>query len=436
MQGPASHGIIVNRYGTIWFTMPRVVITGIGAVTPLGTTFGDSWQSACAGMSGIRAISRVQTPGMRWTVSGEVRGFDPLRYLSAREIRRVDLFARYAVASAVMAAADAGLIAAESMPQPGEDYLSAGSVIIGSSRGGIGTIEEAILKSAHAPHARTSSYLMPATTVSMAASFTAQKLGIKGHCLGVSNACTSGTNAVGEAYRILRSGYSGPVFAGGADAPVCRICIEGYGSAGALSRVPDQFASRPFDRRRDGFVLSEGACVLVVERLEEALKRRAHVYAEIIGYGSTTDAFHQTHPHPDGEARAIRAALEMAGVSKGEIDFISAHGTSTPLGDLSESRAICRVFGGQTDRIPVSAMKSMTGHMLAASGAFETASTAMAIDQGIIFPTINLSAQDKEIPLKIATKATRANLRNAIINSFGFGGVNAVLVLRRPGADG
>jgi 3-oxoacyl-[acyl-carrier-protein] synthase II len=423
--------------------MIRTVITGIGAVTPLGSTFRNSWESACAGTSGIRTISRIPVTGKHWTVAGEIRDFDPLRFLSAKEVRRIDLFAQYAVSAAIMAAADAGLVswdreavAAVRGRQSAGDYLSSGGVIIGSSRGGIGAIEQAILKSSQTLKTRTSSYLMPATTISMAASYTAQKLGIRGHCLGISNACTSGTNAVGEAFRIIRSGHAGPVLAGGADAPISRICIEGYGAAGALSRIPNGTASRPFDRMRDGFVLSEGACVLVIERLDAALKRRAHIYAEIKGYGSTADAFHQTQPHPEGEARAIHAALAMAGVSPREMDFISAHGTSTPLGDLAETRAILQVFDGRSPLAPVAAMKSMTGHMLAASGAFETACAAMAIAQGMIFPTINLKEQDPNIPLTIATQAVPMDMRNALINSFGFGGVNAVLVLQRPDEAG
>lgn len=420
--------------------MIRIVITGIGSVSPLGRTFGDSWRAACAGRSGIHPVSRIPDFNAPWTVCGEVKEFDPYVCLGDREARRLDLFAQYAVSAAIMAAGDAGLIqqakdegqGAQTEKKYGpDDYLSSGGVIIGSSRGGIGMIEHALLKSVRTPRARTSPYLMPATTVSMAASYTAQKLGIQGHCLGISNACTSGTNAIGEAFRLIRSGYEGPVFAGGTDAPICRTCIQGYGVAGALSRQPDYTASRPFDKDRDGFVLSEGACVVVVERYETAIKRGARVYAEIIGYDSTADAFHQTRPHPAGEARAMRSALALAGKAPREIDFISAHGTSTPRGDSAESEAIQQVFGDSAAVIPVSAMKSMTGHMLAASGAFETASAAMAIDQGLIFPTINLSEQDGNIPLRVVRETTRTGIRTALVNSFGFGGVNAVLVLQK-----
>jgi 3-oxoacyl-[acyl-carrier-protein] synthase II len=437
---PGWDRILVNLYATIWFTMPRIVITGIGAVTPLGNSFVDSWSAACSGRSGIRASSRVSVAGLPWTVCGEISAFDPLAHLSGKETRRLDLFAQYAVSAAIMAAEDAGLIQGpkgEGQKVKGEkryepyDYLSSGSVIIGSSRGGISMIEHALLKPVHTQRSRMSPYLMPATTISMAASATAQKLGIRGHCLGISNACTSGTSAIGEAWRLIRSGHAGPVFAGGTDAPISRICLAGYGAAGALSRVTDQTASRPFDATRDGFVLSEGACVLVIERRDRALKRGAHIYAEISGYGSTADAFHQTRPSPEGEARAMSAALSLSSAAPEEVDLISAHGTATPLGDIAEARAICQVFERHASAIPVTAMKSMTGHMLAASGAFETASAATAIDQGKVFPTINLSAQDADIPLHIVRETFQADIRTVLINSFGFGGMNAVLVLRK-----
>ena len=415
--------------------MLRIVITGIGAVTPLGNSFVDSWSAACSGRSGIRTTSRVPVAEMPWTVCGEISAFDPLMYLDGREVRRIDLFAQYAVSAAIMAARDAGLAPEKEkkkgLQQQTGDYVAAGGVIIGSSRGGIGMIEHALLKPVGSRRYRMSPYLMPATTISTAASYTAQKLGIKGHCLGISNACTSGTNAIGEACRLIRSGYAGPVLAGGADAPISRICLEGYGAAGALSRIPDHTASRPFDARRDGFVLSEGACVLVIERRDVALKRGAHVYAEIAGYGSTADAFHQTRPDPEGEGRAMSAALSLSSTAPEEIDLISAHGTATPLGDVAEARAICQVFGKHASAIPVSAMKSMTGHMLAASGAFETASAAMAIDQGMTFPTINLSDQDEDIPLSVVREAAHADIRTVLVNSFGFGGVNAALVLQK-----
>ncbi|MBI5846718.1 MAG: beta-ketoacyl-[acyl-carrier-protein] synthase family protein [Nitrospirae bacterium] len=424
----------------IWFTMHRIALTGIGAVTPLGSTFNASWEAACRQRSGIAPVTRFKTDGIPWKVCGEVKGFDPVPYLSVKEIRRLDPFAQYAVKAALMAAEDAGLVT-----QAGEgegatpqqiNYLNSGGVIIGSSRGGIRTIEMAL--SAQLPdtgrrtrNRRFSPYLMPSTTISMAASYTAQKLGLKGYCLGISNACSSGTNAIGEAYRMIKAGFTGPVIAGGADAPLCRTCLEGYGSAGALSKIPDQSASRPFDRHRDGFVLSEGACIVVLEEYEAAQRRGARIYAEIIGYGNSVDAFHQTQPLAEGEARAMNSALTAGGITPSDVDLISSHGTSTPVGDIAECEAIHLVFGEQAARIPVTAIKSMSGHMLAASGAFETACTAMAISQSTLLPTINLSEQDEKILLSVVREAQSAEIGTAMVNSFGFGGVNAVLVLKK-----
>ncbi len=424
--------------------MNRIVITGIGAVTPMGNTFQVSWKAACSQRSGITPVTRFSTSGTPWKVCGELKRFDPLPYLSAKETRRLDPFAQYAVGAAFMAAEDAGLIeqamgeeqsAGDSNPQEQNDYLNSGGVIVGSSRGGIGTLEKAfsLQRSADSTQRkiRLSPYLMPSTTISMAASYTAQKLGLRGYCLGISNACSSGTNAIGEAYRLIRAGFTGPVFAGGTDAPVCLTCLEGYGNAGALSKIPDQTASRPFDRHRDGFVLSEGACVIVLEEYQAALKRGAIIYAEIIGYGNSVDAFHQTRPLAEGEARAMNSALTSAGIMSDNVDLISSHGTSTPVGDIAECRAIHQVFGKRAARIPVTAMKSMTGHMLAASGAFEAACTAMAIRQSTLLPTINLHEQDENIDLSIVRETTTADISTAMVNSFGFGGVNAVLVLKK-----
>lgn len=425
--------------------MHRVVITGIGAVTPIGNTFEASWEAACRQQSGIAPITHFSTSGMPWKVCGELKCFDPLPYLSMKETRRLDPFAQYAVAAALMAAEDAGLIkqakgegpaAGNISPHTPNNYLNSGAIFIGSSRGGISTIETAVSSQLSVAGFRTgtrriSPYLMPATTTSMAASYTAQKLGVRGYSLGISNACTSGTNAIGEAYRLIKAGCAGPVFAGGADAPVCRTCIEGYGAAGALSKISDQTASRPFDRHRDGFVLSEGASVLVLEEYHTAKKRGAQIYAEIIGYGNSVDAFHQTRPLAEGEAMAMNSALCSAGIIPEDVGLISSHGTSTPVGDIAECRAIHQVFGERAASIPVTAIKSLSGHMLAASGAFETACTAITIRRTRILPTINLSEQDEQIRLSVVRETESADIRIAMVNSFGFGGVNAVLVLKK-----
>jgi 3-oxoacyl-[acyl-carrier-protein] synthase II len=431
--------------------MFRVVITGIGAVTPLGNTFRESWEAAKAGRTGIGPITRFDASRIPWKVAGELKGFDPAPFLGPKEVRRTDPFVRYAVASAVMAAGDAGLITgtgrAAASGAAGHDYrqnrqctgyLTSGGIIVGSSRGGISTIEHALLKNSGigSPHAgasisfRPSPYLMPSTTISMAASYSAQVLGLQGHCLGISNACSSGLNAVGEAYRLIRGGYEGPVLAGGSEAPICRLCVEGYGVAGALSRIDDFSASRPFTKSRDGFVIAEGSCILVLERLDTALRRGACIYGEIVGYANTTDAFHQTRPDMRGEARAIRQAAASAIVRMEEIDYVNAHGTSTPLGDGAEAQALGSVFGDRTPRIPVSALKSMTGHMLAASGSLEAAFTAMSLREGIIPPTLNVPDLDSCCNIGLVKQAIRRKMRLAVTNSFGFGGVNAVVVLK------
>ncbi len=435
--------------------MDRVVITGIGAVTPLGNKFNDSWSAAKAAKSGIKPITKFDVSDLPWRFAGELKDFDAKTYLSQKETNRLDPFIQYAVAASIMAAEDAGLIErAESREQmvkwkkeksyeiPEHDYLTSGGVIIGSSRGGISGIEKALLRKQNSEPGNQSTkrksgnlhlspYLMPSSTISMASSYAAQLLGIKGYCLGISNACASGANAIGEAYRLLKAGYRGPVIAGGSEAPVCRLCIEGYGVSGALSKINDSSASRPFDNKRDGFVLSEGACVIVLENFDSAVKRGANIYGEIIGYGNTNDAFHQTRPDSEGEARAIETAMSEAGVVPSEVDYISAHGTSTPLGDRVEAEAIKKIFGGISSTTPVSAVKSMTGHMLAASGALEAAFTVMSIKESIIPPSINLIEKDRNCDINVITEKTEKKINVALSNSFGFGGVNAVLVLKR-----
>ena len=414
--------------------MKRVVITGIGAVTPLGNSFPDSWSALKKGISGIQPVTKVSSTRVKWKAAGELKDFQADTYLGVKELRRLDPFVHYAVASAIMSAEDAGLIKPD-IHHAHDDYLASGGVIIGSSRGGVSSLENACMNM-HSPplnnrRSRLSPYLMPATTISMAASSIAQKLGIKGYGLTISNACASGSNAIGEAYRLLKTGFSGPVIAGGTDAPLCRLCIEGYGSSGALSKADPLSASRPFDRHRDGFVLSEGACTIVMENLESALRRGARMYGEVIGYGNTVDAFHQTKPDIKGEIHALHAALAEAGIKTDDIDYINAHGTSTPIGDYVESEAILTVFGEKAPHIPLSAIKSMTGHMLAASGAFEAASTAMSLREGVIPPTINIREKDKRCNINLITERKDISMKTALSSSFGFGGVNAVLVFRK-----
>lgn len=425
-------------YTGMWYhtLVKRVVVTGIGSVGPSGNSFDRSWRTLKAGFSGIGPITKFDVSGLPWKVAGEVKDFEGTAYLSIKEIARLDPFVHYAVAASVMAVQDAGLTPSDfSCPTYYQARDSAG-VIVGSSRGGIGTIEKALVGNQTQKvklgrrNLRLSPYLMPSTTIGMAASYVAQKLGIRGHCLGISNACASGTNAVGEAFRQIKSGYSRLIIAGGSEAPLCRLCVEGYGKVNALSKKLAA-TPKPFGRDRDGFVLSEGSCLLVVEEYEQALQRGAVIYGEIVGYGNTSDSFHMTKPDPEGEARAMALAISEGGLRSDEVDYINTHGTGTQIGDGSESQAIEMVFGKRASKIHATAIKSMTGHLLAASGAFEIASTLMTMREGIIPPTINLDDKDPACGINIVTEKKKADIGIAISNSFGFGGVNAVIALKK-----
>lgn len=413
--------------------MKRVVVTGIGAVTPLANDFAVSWSAIKNGRSAIGAITRFDTKGIPWKMAGEIKSFDSSPYLSQKEIRTTDLFVQYALSAAFMAVGDAGIM--PYIEQSHADGLSDDfGVIIGSSRGGIGSIERELLKlyrrdGKNSVH-RLSPYLMPSSTIGIAASSVAQKLKMKGRCFGISCACSSGTVAIGEAYRMIKDGYSKIVLAGGSEAPVCELCVVGYGSSGALSSIKDPSASRPFAKGRDGFAISEGAVVLVLEEYESARSRGVDIYGEIAGYSNKTDAYHITKPELDGQIKTIKHALKDAGIAPQAVDYVCAHATSTPIGDSVEAEAIKTVFKNNSE-VPVSSIKSMTGHMLASSGAFEVACTLMSLKEGIIPPTINLSDKDPACDINVITEMKAIPLNIALSNSFGFGGMNAVLVMKK-----
>jgi 3-oxoacyl-[acyl-carrier-protein] synthase II len=387
--------------------MRRVVVTGIGALSPLGKSAFESWEAAKAGQCGIGPITRFDASGLPWNTGGEIRGFRAESFLAQKDLRRVDPFVQYAAAASMMAVEDAGL----------KGQMDSAAVVFGSSRGGINMIENACSE-------RVSAFLMPGSTVSMGASYVAGILGVRGHILGISNACSSGSNAIGEAFRLIRHGMTGIAIAGGADAPVCGLGVRGYGAMGALSK---QGVSRPFDRLRDGFVLSEGAAAVVLEELTGAIGRGAKIYGEVLGYGNTSDSFHMTTPLREGQARAMEAAIEEAALSNDQVDYISTHATSTPVGDKTEAEAIRLVFGSR--RILMSAVKSMTGHMLGASGAMEAVFALMSISEGIVPPTVNVN--EPEHDFAISDKAEEGEINVALSNSFGFGGVNSVLVFSK-----
>ncbi len=377
--------------------MRRVVITGIGAVTPLGNDIESTWDNLILKRSGIRHITKFDPSGLPSRLAGEIKNFSPENYISRKDILRLDPFIHYAAASATMACEDAGLISPPLPPfikggrgginppelqTPNSKLLKSAAVIIGSSRGGITSLEKALEK--HLLKSKPfSAYLMSSSTINMASSYVCMKLGIHGPALGISNACASGTNAIGEAFQMIRNGNIDIAFAGGTEAPLCKLAVGGYGASGSLSKrnnEPEK-ASRPFDRDRDGFVIAEGAGVLVLEECNHALKRGARIYAELAGYGTSSDAFHQTKSDSEGEAVAIKKALHNADVTIDKINYINAHATSTPLGDKAETNAIKKVFGKCAYDVYVSSCKSMLGHMLGAAGAVEAAITAISINK-------------------------------------------------------
>jgi 3-oxoacyl-[acyl-carrier-protein] synthase II len=419
--------------------MKRVAITGIGAVTPLGNNIDTTWANLIRGQSGISIITKFDASGLPIRIAGELNDFRPEDFLPRKDILRLDPFVHYAAAAAYMSIEDAGLDQGSGVR--GQDQRpdvqntklpDSTAVVIGSSRGGITSLENSIEK-----HLLTSkpvsAYLMSSTTINMASSYISMKFGTNGLALGISTACASGTNAVGEAFRMVRNGEIDIAIAGGAEAPICRVAVGGYGTAGALSKRNNEphKASRPFDKDRDGFVIAEGAAVLVLEELEHALDRGARIYAELAGYGTSSDACHQTRPDIEGEAMAINRALRDANVSDSDVDYINAHATSTFLGDIAESKAIRKIFGGKAAEIPISSSKSMLGHMIGAAGAAEAAITALSIFKGTITPAINLEIPDPDCDLNFVASVIKKDINIAISDSFGFGGVNAVLVFKK-----
>lgn len=359
------------------------------------------------GECGIATLSRFDASGLKWRSAGQVpAGLDLEARFGGKQCRRYDPFVLYALIAAEDAMSDASM--------PGETLAaSRAGVVMGSGRGGISSMESAV-------NGRASAFLMAGTTISMAASHLAARFGVRGHVLGVSNACASGANALGEGMRLIRDGHLDVVMAGGAEAPLTPLCLRGYGISGALSRTG---VMRPFDVRRDGFVLSEGASVLVLEEMEHARSRGARIYAELAGYGNSADAHHPTVPLSSGQTAAISQALSEAGLTPGDIGLVSAHATSTQKGDRAEFEAM-----SMTELPPAWALKSMTGHMLAASGAFEAAAAAMALSEGVVPPTIN---SEPEFDINLSPLPRKVDAQAAICHSFGFGGVNAVLALRR-----
>ncbi|AQT74959.1 MULTISPECIES: beta-ketoacyl-ACP synthase II [Streptomyces] len=406
----------------------RVVITGAGVVTALGNTVEDLWAALVAGRSGIGPITRFDASDLPTRIAAEVVDFDPLEYMSRRESRRMDHFGRYAVAASVQAMKQSGL----EMPEGTGHRLG---VLIGSGYGaniaGIAAVEQMLERG---PKSINSNYAIGGAPDNPSGEV-AMRYGAEGPTGAIITACATGATCVGEAVHMIRAGRVDAVIAGGADDPISRLDVAAMANLRALTRRNDEphRASRPFDRARDGFVFGAGAGIVVVEELEHALRRGAPILAEIVGYGATTDAYHSTAPHPEGlgARRALTAALEDGGLRPEDVDYINAHGTSTVLNDRTEVETIRAVFGDHATRIPISSIKSMIGHLIAGAGTVELIATMQAMAHGIVPPTLNCDdPEDTELNF-VPNRAQEHTVRTAISNSFGFGGHNAVLAVRR-----
>ena len=409
----------------------RVVVTGIGLVTPLGTGLQNNWDALINGRSGITRIDRFPNiDAFASRIAGQVQGFRAEDFIEPKEIKKMDLFIQYSVAAAGMAMEDSGL---KIDPQEAETV----GVIIGVGLCGIDTIEATERAYLEGGPRKISPFFIPKVISNLAPGQVAIRHGAKGVNWTPTSACASGTHAIGEAFHLIRRGLQNAVIAGGAESAITPLGVGGFSAMKALSTRNDEpeRASRPFDKERDGFVIAEGAGVLILEERERALKRGAKIYCEIVGYGANGDAHHITAPAPEGEgaARCMSLALKDAGMMPTDIDYINAHGTSTEYNDANETLAIKRVFGEHAFKLAVSSSKSMTGHLLGAAGAIEGIFSVLALHHGVIPPTINYENPDPECDLDyVPNQARQANIRTALSNSFGFGGTNACVVFRRP----
>jgi 3-oxoacyl-[acyl-carrier-protein] synthase II len=405
------------------------VVTGTGLVTPLGTGVEKTWEALCAGKSGVDLITRFDTTDFAVKIAAEVKDFQAEEFVDKKLAKHLDLFVQYAVAAANMALTDSGYTI---MP----DTATRVGVITGNGIGGLSTIEKYHKVCLERGPKRITPFFIPMVISNLSAGQISIINGAKGPNLSVTTACAAGTHAVGEAFRLISRGICDVAITGGSESTVCPLAVGGFNSMKALSQRNDDpaSASRPFDRDRDGFIIAEGAGMLVIEELEHALARCADIYAEIVGYGLTGDGYHMAAPPEDGEgaARCMQMALDDAGLAPEDIDYINAHGTSTPLNDVCETRAIKTVFGEHAYKLAASSTKSMTGHMLGGAGGIESVFTALAISRQLMPPTINLENPDPECDLDyVPDEARRSEIRAALSNSFGFGGTNAVLAMKR-----
>ena len=407
----------------------RVVVTGTGLVTPLGTGVEKTWDSLCGGKSGIDLITRFDTTDFAVKIAAEVKDFQAEEFIDKKLAKHLDLFVQYAVAAAGMALADSGYSITP-------DTATRVGVITGNGIGGLSTIEKYHKVYLERGPKRITPFFIPMVISNLSAGQISIINGAKGPNLSVTTACAAGTHAVGESFRLISRGTCDVAITGGSESTICPLALGGFNSMKALSQRNEDpaAASRPFDKDRDGFIIAEGAGMMVIEELEHALARGADIYAEIVGYGLTGDGYHMAAPPEDGEgaARCMQMALDDAGLAPEDIDYINAHGTSTPLNDVCETRAIKSVFGAHAYKLAASSTKSMTGHMLGGAGGIESVFTALAISRQVMPPTINLENPDPECDLDyVAKEARRTEIRAALSNSFGFGGTNAVLAMKR-----
>lgn len=406
--------------------MRRVVVTGLGMVCPIGNDVKTSWENALAGKNGIGPITRFDASGMGCQIAGEVKDFSVEEYLPAKEARRYDRYVHYGVAAGTQAIRDAGLDLEK------EDLTRIGCSI-GSGIGGLGMICDNYLALHERGARRVSPFMIPGTIINMISGQLSIMFGLKGPNIAHVTACTTGLHGIGEASWIIRRGDADVMVAGGADASICPVGVAGFDNMHALSRRNDDpaHASRPFDKDRDGFVMGEGAGVVVIEELEHALARGAHIYAEIVGYGLTSDAGHITTPNTDGPRRCMEMALARACIKPEDIDYLNAHGTSTSVGDINETKAIKEAFGEAAKKLVVNSTKSMTGHLLGGAGGIESVFTILAVKNQVSPPTINIVEQDAECDLDYCANAARPmKIRYAMKNSFGFGGTNGTLIFK------
>jgi 3-oxoacyl-[acyl-carrier-protein] synthase II len=408
---------------------PRVVVTGVGALTPVGNTAEEFWTSLTQGRSGIGPITRFDTAGFPTRIAGEVKNFDPLAWVDKKEARRLDPFLQYAIAGAAMAVDDAAL-------DTSRVEATRFGVLIGSGIGGITTLLDTHHVLLGKGPDRVSPFFIPMMIINMASGLVSMRFGAKGPNSSVATACATGNHAIGDAFKLIQRGEADVMIAGGSEAIVVPLCIAGFSALKALSTRNDEptRASRPFDADRDGFVCGEGAGILVLETLDHARRRDARIYAELVGYGLTGDAHHMTAPDPDGDgaARAMAGALQDGGLAPETVGYVNAHGTSTPYNDRFETMAIKRVFGDHARRLAVSSTKSMTGHLLGAAGGIEAIATVLALHHGVLPPTINYETPDPECDLDyVPNQARKQDVEVAVSNAFGFGGTNATLAFRK-----